>query len=84
MYTCEIGHCGMPNFYLTCLLPSAISELFASSIDEGQITLRDYYGLTATLSSSCLDEYEKKLISYLLRLVKKELIRVEDTLFPQN
>jgi len=57
------------DFYLTCLLPSAISELFASSIDECQITLRDYYGLTATLSNSSLDEYEKKLINYLLRLV---------------
>jgi hypothetical protein len=80
----EVGSCAMPraDFYLTCLLPSAISELFASSINEGQITLRDYYGLTATLSNSSLDEYEKKLINYLLRLVLKKLIRVEDTLSP--
>lgn len=72
------------DFYSSCLLPSVIGELFASSIQEGQIAFRDYYGLTATLSSSCLDEYEKKLINYLLRLIFKKVIRVEDTLSPQN
>ena len=68
------------DFYSSCVLPSAIGELFSSSIHEGQIAFRDYYGLTATLSSSSLDEYEKKLISYLLRLVFKKLIKVEGLL----
>jgi hypothetical protein len=81
--TFELGNSTMhkADFYLTCLLPSAIGELFASSIHEGRITLRDYYGLTTTLSNSSLDEYEEKLTNYLLRLIYRKSIRVEKSLF---
>lgn len=70
----------MKNAYLgkVCLLPYAISELFAEVICNGQITLTDRYGLMAALLNYSLSEDEADSINRLLHSARKGRLKVID------
>ncbi len=53
------------------LLPTALSELFASASSSGYLTLADRYGLMAALLEESLQEDELWAIDRLLYAVRK-------------
>ncbi|TAE57078.1 MAG: hypothetical protein EAZ76_04060 [Nostocales cyanobacterium] len=59
-------------------LPGAISEIVASSADDGILTLTDRYGLMAAILDEFLDKEEEEAINRLLRRVVRGRIRVTD------
>jgi hypothetical protein len=68
------------KFCKLCLLPDAISELFAGSLERGQITLEERYGLMAALLNNSLTEDEKSAINRLLRFVNQGRLKVVNEL----
>jgi hypothetical protein len=64
------------NFCKLCLLPDAIAELFAQSLERGQITLEERYGLMAALLNNSLTEDEKSAINRLLHFVNQGRLKV--------
>lgn len=60
------------------LLESAIAELFAQVIQNGQITLTDRYFLRAALLNSSLCQDEEVLINRLLHAVRRGMLKVVD------
>jgi len=63
-----------------CLLPSALSELFAQSQDSGKITLADRYGLRVALLDTALNEDELGSIDRLLHAIRRGRVEVVDEL----
>ncbi|MBW4490207.1 MAG: hypothetical protein KME12_20695 [Trichocoleus desertorum ATA4-8-CV12] len=63
-----------------CLLPSALSDLFAQSQDSGKITLADRYGLRVALLDSALSEEELGSIDRLLHAIRRGRVEVVDEL----
>lgn len=59
-----------------CLLPTALSDLFAQVTSSGFITLADRYGLMAALLQDSLLEDEQRCIDRLLRAVCKGRLKV--------
>jgi hypothetical protein len=59
-------------------LPGAISEIVASSADNGILTLADRYGLMAAILDEFLEEEEEEALNRLLRRVVKGRIQVVD------
>ena len=63
-----------------CLLPSALSDLFAQSQDSGKITLADRHGLRIALLQTALDEDELGSIDRLLHAVRRGRVELVDEL----
>jgi len=63
-----------------CLLPSALSELFAQSQDSGKITLADRHGIRIALLQTALDEEELGSIDRLLHAIRRGRVEVVDEL----
>ncbi|HEY9750188.1 MAG TPA: hypothetical protein V6C63_16005 [Allocoleopsis sp.] len=63
-----------------CLLPSALSDLFAQSQDSGKITLADRYGIKIALLQSSLEEEELGSIDRLLHAVRRGRVEIVDEL----
>lgn len=59
-----------------CLLPGAISELFAQASASGKITKADRYGLMAALLEDSLTPQDRELIDRLLRSFRRGRIKV--------
>lgn len=59
-------------------LPGAISEIIASSADDGILTLTDRYGLMAAILDELLEKEEEEAINRLLRRVVRGRIQVAD------
>ncbi|NES99459.1 MAG: hypothetical protein F6K62_07825 [Sphaerospermopsis sp. SIO1G2] len=57
-------------------LPGAISEIVASSADDGILTLTDRYGLMAAILDEFLEQEEEEAINRLLRRVVRGRIKV--------
>lgn len=66
------------NLAKVCLLPSAVSDLFACVIQQGQITLADQYGLIAALMNSSLSKEEEDAINRLLYGMQRGWLKVVD------
>lgn len=60
------------------LLPTALSELFASASRYGYLTVADRYGLMAALLDESLLDEELRAINRLLRAVSKGRVSVVD------
>ncbi len=60
------------------LLPTALSELFASASHSGRLTLADRYGLMAALLEESLSEEERRAIDRLLHSVRQRRLSVAD------
>lgn len=58
----------------TCLLPSALADLFVQVSSTGQITQADRYGLQAACLCETLSEDERSAIDRLLRATLKKRI----------
>jgi hypothetical protein len=63
-----------------CVLPAALSELFAQTSSTGQLTLADRYGILATLLSTNATLEELHLIDRLLYGLRRGRIQVVDEL----
>jgi hypothetical protein len=63
-----------------CLLPSALSDLFAQSQDSGKITLADRHGIRIALLQTTLDEEELGSIDRLLHAIRRGRVEVVDEL----
>jgi hypothetical protein len=63
-----------------CLLPSALSDLFAQSQDSGKITLADRHGIRIALLQATLDEEELGSIDRLLHAIRRGRVEVVDEL----
>ena len=63
-----------------CLLPQAVSELFAQITQTGEITLADRYGLLAANFNENLIEDERMALNRLLRAASLGRFRVVDKL----
>lgn len=63
-----------------CLLPSALSDLFAQSQDSGKITLADRYGIKIALLQTSLEEEELGSIDRLLHAVRRGRVEIVDEL----
>lgn len=61
-----------------CLLPLALSELFAHANDSGSLTLADRYGLMAALLDETLDDEERSAVDRILRAVRQRRLTVID------
>ncbi len=59
-----------------CLLPTAISDLFAQVSSSGYITKADQYGLKTACLSETLSDEERAAIDRLLRAVQKKRVAV--------
>ncbi|WP_353932279.1 hypothetical protein WJM97_06755 [Okeanomitos corallinicola TIOX110] len=59
-------------------LPGAISEIIASSADDGILTLADRYGLMAAILDDLLEQEEEEAINRLLRRVVRGRIQMTD------
>ncbi|MDP8963794.1 MAG: hypothetical protein M3O33_07360 [Cyanobacteriota bacterium] len=68
------------NFNKICLLPSAISELFAEVPEKGKITITDRYGLKAALLNNTLSKDEEDSINRLLHSVRQGRLKIVDEL----
>ena len=64
----------------TCLLESAIAQLFAQANQEGKITLTDGYRLVIALLSHSLSDAEEDLVNRLLYAVRRGRLKVIDDL----
>ncbi|WP_143780457.1 hypothetical protein [Leptolyngbya sp. 'hensonii'] len=62
------------------LLPSAIVELYASTLATGKLTLADRYGLFAALMDNSLSSEEFKMIDRVLYGLRRGHIQVVDDL----
>lgn len=63
-----------------CLLPGAISNLFAQATCTGKITLADRYGLLAALLNESTSQEEQNCIDRLLYSLRKGRVQVVDEL----
>ena len=59
-----------------CLLPFALSDLFAQVACSRCITLADRYGLLAAILDESLDEEHRNAINRLLRAIAKGRMKV--------
>ena len=66
------------NLCQLCLLPDAISEMFAQAMQSGKITLADRYGLMAAFLESALTEDEQNSVNRLLYCVRKGRVQIVD------
>ncbi len=66
------------NLYQLCLLPDAISEMFAQAMKTGKITLADRYGLMTAFLESALTEDERNSVNRLLYCVRKGRVEIVD------
>ena len=64
----------------TCLLESAIAQLFAQANQEGKITFTDSYRLVIALLSHSLSDAEEDLVNRLLYAVRRGRLKVVDDL----
>ncbi|HEY9596361.1 MAG TPA: hypothetical protein V6D33_01665 [Cyanophyceae cyanobacterium] len=62
------------------LLESRIAELFAKTIQNGQITLTDRYVIMTAILSNSLCPEEEVLINRLLHAVRRGMLKVVDEL----
>lgn len=60
------------------LLESRIAELFAKTIQNGQITLADRYIIMTAILSNSLCPEEEVLINRLLHAVRRGMLKVVD------
>ncbi|MEO0489025.1 MAG: hypothetical protein AAFZ49_05630 [Cyanobacteria bacterium J06659_2] len=63
-----------------CLLPQAISELFAQITQTGEITLADRYGLLAATFNENLTDDERLALNRLLRAASLSQFRIVNKL----
>lgn len=77
MSFCLFGEAILCKLYL---LESPIAELFAKSIQNGQITLTDRYILMTAILSNSLCPEEEVLINRLLHAVRRGILKVVDEL----
>jgi hypothetical protein len=63
-----------------CLIPSAISELFAQVSQTGRLTLADRYGLMAAMLDEALGDEELYSINRILYALRTGRIEVVDEL----
>jgi hypothetical protein len=57
-------------------IPGAISEIFATTTNSGQITLADRYGLMAAMLDENISEEERRSIDRLLYGVRKGRVQI--------
>ncbi|MTJ48980.1 hypothetical protein [Dolichospermum sp. UHCC 0259] len=57
------------------LLPGAVGEILAVTVDTGYISLSDRYGLMAAILDESLEEEETQAINRLLHFVKRGRIK---------
>lgn len=62
----------------TCSLPSALLELFAEIIQNGQMTIDDRYRLRSSILNNNLTEEEKDSINRLFYSIRRGLIKLVD------
>ncbi|MDB9311827.1 hypothetical protein PN462_01845 [Spirulina sp. CS-785/01] len=58
------------------LLPGAIAEILASVAETGQLTVLDRYGLMAATLDESVTEEEHRMITRLLRSVKRGRVQI--------
>ncbi|MBP0020676.1 MAG: hypothetical protein J7647_24360 [Cyanobacteria bacterium SBLK] len=58
------------------LIPGAIAEIYASTIETGMLTVADRYGLMAAVMDESLAEEERRTVDRLLRGVRQGQIKV--------
>lgn len=63
------------------LIPGAIAEMHAATIETGVLTLADRYGLMAAVMDESLTEEERRTIDRLLKAVQRGRIKVESLSF---
>ena len=59
------------------LLPGAIAEILASTIQTGQLTVSDRYGLYAATLEEALPDEERRAVNRILRAVSRGRITFE-------
>ncbi|MEM8804825.1 MAG: hypothetical protein AAGF01_02090 [Cyanobacteria bacterium P01_G01_bin.38] len=59
-----------------CLLPGAIAELTAATIDSRRLAHNDRYGLMAAMLSETLSDDERSAIDRLLRAIRRRKIAI--------
>jgi hypothetical protein len=57
------------------LLPGAVGEILAGTVDTGYISLSDRYGLMAAILDESLEEEETQAINRLLHFIKRGRIK---------
>ncbi|MGD1905093.1 MAG: hypothetical protein ACFB0C_03765 [Leptolyngbyaceae cyanobacterium] len=67
-------------FAPVCLIPSAISELFAQVTQTRQITLADRFGLMAAAFDDSLTSEERDAVNRVLQGVRRGRFQVVDAL----
>ena len=67
-----------------CLLPCAISDVFAQSYDSGKLTLADRYGLMIAVLEPSLDEEEQRSLDRILYAVRRGRMAIADDLSATN
>ncbi|MEM9543884.1 MAG: hypothetical protein AAGA60_30925 [Cyanobacteria bacterium P01_E01_bin.42] len=58
------------------LIPGAIAEIYASTIETGMLTIADRYGLMAAVMDESLTEEERRTVDQLLRGVLQGRIKI--------
>ncbi len=60
-----------------CLLPNAVSDMFAQASNSGKLTQGDRYGLMAAMLSDSLANEDREAIERLLYAVRRGRLSVE-------
>ncbi len=60
-----------------CLLPNAVSDMFAQVSNSGKLTQTDRYGLMAAMLSESLENEDREAIERLLYAVRRGRLSVE-------